>query len=233
MTVKELKTNNMPDPLNAAGNEQKMPKGKKTYGYTKKMTKIKRTNPKGASVNDFDDTVAKPSSPAGYTPYKMKGHELKGIKQRGVPFSGGVGSNEMESGVGDKFEGMPYSTTASPNKGLWDSIKNIGKKVKKGVGGALGLGGGGGTGGGKIKAMDDRISALEQGGGDTTGGPTIKGTDPIMAALNMGGAGGGGGDGDPMLAGAGMSGGIMEMMMKRKKAKQASWGGVGAEGAGI
>jgi hypothetical protein len=42
MTVKELKTNNMPDPLNAAGNEQTMPKGKKTYGYTKKMTKIKR-----------------------------------------------------------------------------------------------------------------------------------------------------------------------------------------------
>ena len=70
----------MPDPLNAAGNEQKMPKGKLTYGYTKtskpvkksnmgytkKMTKIKRTNPKGASVNDFDDTVVK------YTPYKMK-----------------------------------------------------------------------------------------------------------------------------------------------------------------
>ena len=130
----------------------------------------------------------------------------------------------MQSGVADTIN-------VSPNKGLWDSIKNIGKKVKKGVGGALGLGGGGGTGGGKIKAMDDRISALEQGGGDTTGGPTIKGTDPIMAALNMGGAGGG--DGDPMLAGAGMSGGIMEMMMKRKKAKQASWGGVGAEGAGI
>ena len=31
-------------------------KGKKTYGYTKKMTKIKRTNPKGASINDFDGT---------------------------------------------------------------------------------------------------------------------------------------------------------------------------------
>jgi hypothetical protein len=168
----------------------------------------------------------------GYTPYKMKGHTLKGIKQRGVPFSGGVGSNEMESGVADTIN-------ASPNKGLWDSIKNIGKKVKEGVGGALGLGGGDGTGGGgKIKAMDDRISALEQGsGGDATasamqpktnmlppelgGGPQAHLYNPIMAS------------GDPMLAGAGMSGNIMEMMKKRKEAKQASWGGVGMEGAGV
>ena len=180
----------------------------------------------------------------GYTPYKMKGHTLKGIKQRGVPFTGGVGSDEMQSGVGDKFEGMPYSTTASPNKGLWDSIKKIGGKMLDPLGlknkakKALGLGGGGGTGGGgKIKAMDDRISALEQGSGDDATASAMQpktnvNADAIKASMQGVGGMFGGGGGDPMLAGGG-PGSIMEMMMKRKKAKQASWGGVGAEGAGI
>ena len=59
----------------------------------------------------------------GYTPYKMKGHTLKGIKQRGVPFTGGVGSDEMQSGVADTIN-------PSPNKG-W--LKNIGKKIAGGV----------------------------------------------------------------------------------------------------
>ena len=181
----------------------------------------------------------------GYTPYKMNGHELKGIKQRGVPFSGGVGSKEMEGGVGDKFSAVPFSKTASPNKGLWDSIKKIGGKMLDPLGlknkakKALGLGGGGGTGGGgKIKAMDDRISALEQGSGDDATASAMQpktnvNADAIKASMQGVGGMFGGGGGDPMLAGAGMSGNIMEMMMKRKKAKQASWGGVGAEGAGI
>ena len=183
----------------------------------------------------------------GYTPYEMKGHTLKGIKQRGVPFTGGVGSNEMEGGVGDKFSAVPFSKTASPNKGLWDSIKKIGGKMLDPLGlknkakKALGLGGGGGTdGGGKIKAMDARISALEQGSGDdATGGDAAKPsglppgfTPEMMNKSNLGMLGGGGGGGDPMLAGGG-PGSIMEMMMKRKKAKQASWGGVGAEEAGV
>ena len=169
----------------------------------------------------------------GYTPYKMKGHTLKGIKQRGVPFTGGVGSNEMEGGVGDKFSAVPYSKTASPNKGLWDSIKNIGKKVKKGIGGALGLGGGGGTGGGgKIKAMDARISALEQGSGDDATASAVQPKTMMLPPELGGGPQAASVHGDPMLAGGG-PGSIMEMMMKRKKAKQASWGGVGAEGAGI
>ena len=34
----------MPDPLNAAGNEQKMPKGKLTYGYTKTSKPVKKSN---------------------------------------------------------------------------------------------------------------------------------------------------------------------------------------------
>ena len=165
----------------------------------------------------------------GYTPYKMKGHTLKGIKQRGVPFSGGVGSNEMESGVADTIN-------ASPNKGLWDSIKNIGKKVKKGVGGALGLGE-------DTKALEGRVSALEASASEATSGDAGVASlpDDKSQALkqmmeksklsNVNPFGGGGGD--PMLASAGMSGNIMEMMKKRKEAKQASWGGVGAEGAGI
>ena len=81
--------------------------------------------------------------------------------------------------------------------------------------------------------MDARISALEQGGGDTTGGDATKpsGLPPGFTPEMMSGAGGGV-HSDPVLAGGG-PGSIMEMMMKRKKAKQASWGGVGAEGAGI
>ena len=150
-----------------------------------------------------------------YTPYKMKGHELKGIKQRGVPFSGGVGSNEMESGVADTIN-------ASPNKGIWDSIKKIGGKmldplgIKNKAKKALGLGGGGG---GDTKALEGRVAALEassSGGGATA---PSSGTDPAMAALGMSGAG----DGAKPLA--------AEAMKKKKMAE--GWGGAGAVGNAV
>ena len=120
----------------------------------------------------------------GYTPYKMKGHELKGIKQRGVPFSGGVGSNEMESGVAD-------SINASPNNFL--GLAGIGSMFKKNKGGGGGLAGiiekvkakqlkkqqgsfqaGGGA------DLESRVSALEAGGG------TDPVTDPVTAAVDGG-----------------------------------------------
>tara|TARA_B110000046_G_scaffold79947_1_gene88116 strand:+ start:528 stop:1040 length:513 start_codon:yes stop_codon:yes gene_type:complete len=169
----------------------------------------------------------------GYTPYKMKGHTLKGIKQRGVPFTGGVGSNEMESGVADTIN-------ASPNKGLFGNIfkgaKKLVKKVGGKVGGALGLGE-------DTKALEGRVSALEASASEATSGDAGVASlpDDKSQALkqmmeksklsNVNPFGGGGGD--PMLASAGMSGNIMEMMKKRKEAKQAAWGGVGMEGAGV
>ena len=163
----------------------------------------------------------------GYTPYKMKasGHNNSPIEKNygsksnrgfGVPFTGGVGSDEMESGVGDKFEGMPYSTKASPNKGIWDSIKKIGGKmldplgIKNKAKKALGIGGGGGD----TKALEGRVAALEassSGGGATA--PSI-GTDPAMAALGMSGAGDGA---QP----------VDQAMMKKKKMAE-GWGGAGS-----
>lgn len=170
----------------------------------------------------------------GYTPYKMKGHTLPGIKQRGVPFTGGVGSNEMESGVGDKFEGMPYSENASPAKGLFGAIGNIFKKGAKKVGGALGgafggaLGlakkGEGGGPGGKIKAMDDRISALEE--GMSSGSESkVSTTDPITGRA-MGGVG------DPILdkmmaGGAAADPSTLLTKEEMKKKMGEGWGGVG------
>ena len=209
----------------------------------------------------------------GYTPYKMKasGHNNSPIEKNygsksdrgfGVPFAGGVGSREDRTGVADAIN-------PSPNKG-W--FKNMVSKVKKGakkvggalggaVGGALGLakkggGGEGGGSGGKIKAMDDRISALEEGmsGG---GEGEVPATDPVTG-MTIGGVGGelsttdpmyggggdsiankammghkaamamaGGGGSDPMmLAAGGLGGSSMREMVKKKKMKE-GWGGIG------
>lgn len=97
----------------------------------------------------------------GYTPYKMSGHELKGIKQKGVPFSGGVGSDEMESGVADTIN-------ASPNN-FFGAIGNIFKKKKgKKPGGGFG----------NLKEMDSRITALEEGGSSGGGGEAAAAMTP-------------------------------------------------------
>ena len=152
----------------------------------------------------------------GYTPYKMKGHELKGIKQRGVPFSGGVGSNEMESGVADTIN-------PSPNK-FFGAIANIFGK-KKGGGGAGGLDGmlekvkakrlekqqgafqaGGGA------DLESRVSALESGGG----GEAAAAMTPEAAGSVVAGMGGGGGA-QPMAVNT-----------MKKKSMADGWGGVGA-----
>ena len=146
----------------------------------------------------------------GYTPYKMKGHTLKGIKQRGVPFSGGVGSNEMESGVAD-------TVNASPNNFL--GLAGIGSMFKKNKGGGGGLAGiiekvkakqlkkqqgsfqaGGGA------DLESRVSALEAGGGDSA---ASSGTDPVTAAV-----GGGALDAQPMAVNT-----------MKKKSMAEGWGG--------
>ena len=175
-----------------------------------------------------------------YTPYKMKGHELKGIKQRGVPFSGGVGSREDRTGVADTIN-------PSPNKG-W--LKNIGKKIAGGVKkfakgeGALGLLNPVGRGISELQkakekkaqsAQDSAAAAAGGGGGDLEG---------RVAALEAGGGGGGGGgpqavslmDKASMTGTAGFSGGVEgdpqaakpEWMEKAAKAasQAAGWSGM-------
>jgi hypothetical protein len=182
----------------------------------------------------------------GYTPYKMKGHELKGIKQRGVPFSGGVGSNEMESGVADTIN-------PSPNKN-W--LKKMGKKIAGGVKkfakgeGALGLlnpvgrgiseikkakekkaqsaqdsaaasaGTASGVGGGGGD-LEGRIAALEAGGGGGAAAPS-SGMNPAMTMMGM----------TPEMSG-GMGGGAlgtqgMAVNTMKKKSLAEGWGGAGS-----
>jgi len=120
---------------------------------------------------------------------------------------------------------------------LFGAIGSIFKKGAKKVGGALGgaLGlakkGEGGGVGGKVKAMDDRISALEE--SMSAGGEgELSTADPMMggvggAAVNT--ATMGAVDSGAVLSGTGMSDStkpLAEEMMKKKK-MQASWGGVG------
>lgn len=164
----------------------------------------------------------------GYTPYKMKanGHNNSPIEknygnaqERGFPFTGGVGSKEMQSGVADRL-------TASPNKSWLSNIaKKAGGMVKK-VGGAMldplglkkkmiakakGLAGGvAGTGGGDTAGLEARVAALEASGSGS--GEAIPGAVP--------GAGG-----DPVFNGG--SGGMAEEDVTKQTG--AGWGGIGQQ----
>jgi hypothetical protein len=70
----------------------------------------------------------------GYKPFKMLGHELPGIKQRGVPYTAGDPLNEeMVDGVSTTPNKMA-AVGSSPAKG-W--LRNIAKRV---VGGAKKIG---------------------------------------------------------------------------------------------
>jgi len=144
----------------------------------------------------------------GYTPYKMVGHTLPGIKQRkpAVAKMKAFGTKTLEGPKKQDLNpgsGLNYGNSgvgSSPAKG-W--LKNMAKKIGGGakklmgktlVGKALGIGGKGeGGGGGKIKdkfgQIEGRISALEEGasaGGaeetqDGVGGATGGGT--VMDAM--------------------------------------------------
>ena len=129
----------------------------------------------------------------GYTPYKMVGHELKGIKQRKPAVakmkSFGVDQKDGPDGVSQK-SGILYAqggVGSSPNKFLGISpivggIKGMMEKVKakklEKQQGAFQAGGG--------SDLESRVSALEAGGGGST---PSSGTDPVMASLGMGGGG--------------------------------------------
>ena len=95
----------------------------KQMGYTKTYKPLKPT--KGASVNDFDDTVVKYKSPAknmktgeykhsfegGYKPYKMLGHELPGPNQR-TPAT----LRSFDASDGAINENMVRKTSTTPGK---------------------------------------------------------------------------------------------------------------------
>ncbi len=91
---------------------------------------LTKTN-KGMSVNDFDDTVTKSNSPAGYAPFKMMGHEHPGIKQK-APLEMSMEkthiNENMVDGVNKKpGSGINYGAAvgSSPAKGFFDSINNL------------------------------------------------------------------------------------------------------------
>ena len=147
----------------------------------------------------------------GYTPYKMVGHELKGIKQRKPAVakmkSFGTKDSDMPEKVSQK-SGILYAqggVGSSPAKGFFGNIfkgaKKLVKKVGGKVGGALGLGG-------DTKALEGRVSALEasasESGGEATAVGGMAGNSEKKAAMmekfkaggfgktqNLGGGGGG------------------------------------------
>ena len=142
----------------------------------------------------------------GYTPYKMAADNNDpmtknyGVVAPGKMRSFGTKDSDMPDGISQK-SGILYKggVGGSPAKGFF---KNMFNKVKKGVqkvggavGGALGLQKAG-AGGGKIKAMDDRISALEEGAGAGADGNAVDATSAVPGA-----------GGDPLLGDLGpMSG---------------------------
>jgi len=118
----------------------------------------------------------------GYTPYKMNGHELKGIKQRGVPFTGGVGSREDRTGVAGSLNPSPNNFGGlSAEFGIGATLAKLkaAKKAKNGGGGDLegrvaaleaGSGGGGGGAATAMSAEENRAKAFEA-TGDPMFGP--------------------------------------------------------------
>jgi hypothetical protein len=121
----------------------------------------------------------------GYTPYKMLGHELKGIKQRApgkMSMEKTHINDKMVDGVSKK-SGVLYKegsgVGSSPAKGWFSNIaKKVGGFAKKAMDPlglkdkakkALGIGGDDSAGGGDTAGLEARVSALEEssGGGET------------------------------------------------------------------
>jgi len=159
----------------------------------------------------------------GYTPYKMLGHELPGIKQRApgkMSMEKTHINDKMVDGVSKK-SGVLYKegsgVGSSPAKGWLSNIaKKVGGFAKKAMDPlglkdkakkALGIGGDSG-GGGDTAKLEARVTELEG----------------QVEAANSGG-------GNAVLATAGEGPGTaMNKMIKKKK----MWGGVsGGDGTGL
>ena len=109
-----------------------------------------------------------------YKPFQMKASGTKynnspieknygSPAQRGFDFTGGVGSNEMEGGVGSAFD------YASPAKGWFSNIANkvggFAKKAAGTVGGMFGVNKGGGEEQQAVEPGAEGVEGVEGGGG--------------------------------------------------------------------
>ena len=140
--------------------------------------------------------VGKYKSPNKYTPYKMTGHELPGIKQKSAAklkaFDSPTGLNA----------GMVDGISTSPNKfGMMSQGMDFARKVmgkRKGKGGKMWGG------------IGNAVNAVTGGGG---GG----GVAPHGDEAHTGGGGGGDGFQDPLLAGGGAAEGGEEPLTKKQQ----------------
>ena len=166
----------------------------------------------------------------GYTPYKMNGHELKGIKQRGVPFTGGVGSREDRTGVADTINPSPNTYNASPSKFLMPGMlpsanifQKFGKKAADMMSG----------GKDKLKSLMEKMQGKAQakaGGGGAMNTMSMSNSKRISALENQSGGVGGGPAGVSSNAGnvvAGLAGGSANPTQSAVGGEKEMWGGVG------
>jgi hypothetical protein len=147
----------------------------------------------------------------GYTPYKMLGHELPGIKQRApgkMSMEKTHINDKMVDGVSKK-SGVLYKegggVGSSPAKGwLSNMAKKVGGFAKKamdplGLKGkakkALGMGGDDSAGGGDTAGLEARVTELEgqvEAANSGGGGDTLTGKQAANAMFGVAGGGGGG-----------------------------------------
>ena len=167
--------------------------------------------------------VGKYKSPATYTPYKMVGHTLPGIKQRsGAKMrSFGTKDSDMPDKVSQK-SGLLYSeggVGSSPAKGFWDKVKSLGKKALDPLG---------------LKKKADKALGINQ-KAEVAGGGGADHTHPEFAQLDEAMQGGGmqKQSVNPAMVGegAGMSGfglgGVGDALAK-SKAQGSMFGGIGS-----
>jgi hypothetical protein len=167
----------------------------------------------------------------GYTPYKMVGHTLPGIKQRsGAKMrSFGTKDSDMPDKVSQK-SGLLYSeggVGSSPAKGFWDKVKSFGKKALTGPLDAI-------KNLRKEKAEAQPVAQpMAETGVQPHGDEMHTGGDGAMQEQSVNPAMVGRGAGISGVGGAGMSAndggsGVGGAFGKINGAKDSMWGGIGS-----
>jgi len=169
-----------------------------------------------------------------YKPFEMKakGYNNSPIEknfgtplQRGIATSKGLaggepGKPQAKTGVGSALN---YAAVgSSPAKGFWDKVKSIGKKALDPLG---------------LKKKADKVLGINQKGAEdgsdhthpefaelqeATAAPAVEPATPEAAAALSAGE-------DPLLAGAGVGGGltsVAQKAMEKKKKMAGAWGGI-------
>ena len=151
----------------------------------------------------------------GYTPYKMVGHTLPGIKQRsGAKMrSFGTKDSDMPDKVSQK-SGLLYSeggVGSSPAKGFWDKVKSLGKKALDPLG---------------LKKKADKALGINQ-KAEVAGGGGADHTHPEFAQLDEAMQGD-----EKQVVNPAMVGGGAGMSASETKPRDSMWGGFGLGGVG-